>query len=114
MKLSVFDMKFDTVYTALVKKAERKGRTRAEADEITAWLTGYSVEQIEAALVSDISYGEFLYWSPDYTPRAELIKGKVCGIQVETIADPLMKKVRQLDKLIDELAKGKSLEAIKR
>lgn len=114
MKLSIFDMKFDTVYTALVQKAERKGRTRAEADEITAWLTGYSVEQIEAALVSDISYGEFLDRSPDYNPRAELIKGKVCGIQVESIDDPLMKKVRQLDKLIDELAKGKSLEVIKR
>ena len=109
MKLSVLDKKFDTIYTALVHKAERKGRTRAETDEIS-----YSLEQIEAAPGSDISYGEFLDRSPGFNPRAELIKGKVCGIRVETIDDPLMKKVRQPDKLIDEPAKGKTPEVIKR
>lgn len=114
MRQSVFDMKFAKIYPALVQKAERKGRTRAEVDEITAWLTGYSFTQIEEALSSELSYGEFLSSAPTYNPRADLIKGKVCGVQVETIDDPLMKKVRQLDKLVDELAKGKTLEEIKR
>ncbi len=107
-------MKFATVYQALVQKAERKGRTRAEVDEITTWLTGYSLTEIDEAFSSDLSYGEFLSDAPAYNPRAVLIKGKVCGIQVETIEDPFMKKVRQLDKLVDELAKGKSLGEIKR
>lgn len=114
MRQTVFDMKFAKVYSLLVQKAERKGRTRAEVDDITAWLTGYSSSQIDQALSSDLSYGEFLSNAPAYHPRAELIKGKVCGVQVETIDDPLMKKVRQLDKLVDELAKGKSPEEIKR
>ena len=102
------------VFPALVQKAERKGRTRAEVEEITAWLTGYTSAQIEEALSSDMTYGDFLSDAPAFNPRAELIKGKVCGVQVEAIDDPLMKKVRQLDKLVDELAKGKALEAIKR
>jgi hypothetical protein len=114
MRKSVFDMPFADVYTALIRKAERKGRTRAEADELTAWLTGYTPAEIEAALSSDLSYGDFLSDAPSYNPRAELIKGKICGVQVETISDPLMKRVRQLDKLVDELAKGKSAEKIKR
>ena len=113
MRQSVFDMKFSRVYPALVQKAERKGRTRAEVDEITAWLTGYTAEQIENMLSSDLTYGAFLSNVPDYNPLADQIRGKVCGVQVETIEDTLMKKVRQLDKLVDELAKGKSLEAIK-
>jgi hypothetical protein len=113
MRQSVFDMKFSRVYPALVQKAERKGRTRAEVDEITAWLTGYTAEQIENMLSSDLTYGAFLSNAPDYNPLAEQIRGKVCGVQVETIDDPLMKKVRQLDKLVDELAKGRSPEAIK-
>lgn len=113
MRQSVFDMKFSRVYPALVQKAERKGRTRAEVDEITAWLTGYTAEQIENMLSSDLTYGAFLSNAPDYNPLADQIRGKVCGVQVETIEDTLMKKVRQLDKLVDELAKGKSLEAIK-
>ncbi len=114
MRQSVFDMKFARVYSALVQKAERKGRTRAEVYDATAWLTGYSYAEIDKALSSDLSYGEFLSNAPAYHPRAELIKGKVCGVQVETIDDPLMKRVRQLDKLVDELAKGKAMEAIKR
>ena len=114
MRQTVFEMKFTSIYSALVQKAERKGRTRTEVDEIATWLTGYSSTQIEEALSSDITYGDFLSNAPAFNPRAELIKGKVCGVQVETIDDPLMKKVRQLDKLVDELAKGKTLEAIKR
>ena len=111
---TVFEMTFSSVYAALVQKAERKGRTKAEVDEVTAWLTGYSQEQIDTAGVSDITYGAFLSDAPAYNPRAELITGKVCGIQVETIADPLMKRVRQLDKLVDELSKGKPMEKVLR
>ena len=111
---SVFDMHFSSVYSALIKKAERKGRTKAEVDEVTSWLTGYSAEQINAAMESDTAYGRFFMEAPAYNPRAGLITGKICGIQVETIEDPLMKKIRQLDKLVDELAKGRPMEIILR
>ena len=111
---SVFDMRFQKVYSALIQKAERKGRMREEVREVTAWLTGYSAEQIDAAMDSDITYGSFFSDAPAYNPRAALITGKICGIQVETIEDPLMKKIRQLDKLVDELAKGKPMEHILR
>ena len=107
---SIFDMPFSVVYTALVNKAEKKGRTRAEVDEITCWLTGYSdLNELDGK-----SYGEFIAEAPAWNARAELITGKICGVQVETIEDPMMKKVRQLDKLIDELAKGKAMVKIKR
>ena len=107
---SVFDMKVSKVYPLLVAKAERKGRTKAEVDEVTAWLTGYDMDTADL----DVTYAEFFNNAPAYNPRSELITGKICGVQVETIDDPLMKKVRQLDKLVDELAKGKPLEKIKR
>ena len=111
---SVFDMRFQNVYSALIQKAERKGRTREEVDEVTAWLTGYSAEQVDAAMDSDLTYGSFFSGAPAYNHRASLITGKICGIQIETIEDPLMKKIRQLDKLVDELAKGKPMEHILR
>lgn len=111
---TVFEMSFASVYSALIQKAERKGRTRAEVDQVTSWLTGYTLDQIATAFTSDITYGAFLSDSPVYNPRSELITGKVCGVQVETIEDPLMKRVRQLDKLIDELAKGKPMEKVLR
>ena len=107
---SVFDMKVSKVYPLLVAKAERKGRTKAEVDEVTAWLTGYDMEKTDL----DVSYRDFFDNAPAYNPRAELITGKVCGVQVETIEDPLMKQIRQLDKLVDELAKGKPMERILR
>ena len=107
---SVFDMKVSKVYPLLVAKAEKKGRTKAEVDEVTSWLTGYDMESANL----DVSYAEFFNNAPAYNPRAELITGKTCGIQVETIEDPLMKKIRQLDKLVDELAKGKPMEKILR
>ena len=109
---TVFEMPFASVYSALLQKAERKGRTRAEVDEAITWLTGYTMEQIDESLASEITYGVFLSDSPAYNPRSELITGKVCGVQVETIEDPLMKRVRQLDKLVDELAKGKPMEKV--
>ena len=107
---SVFDMKVSKVYPLLVAKAEKKGRTKAEVDEVTSWLTGYDMESANL----DVSYAEVFNNAPAYNPRAELITGKICGIQVETIEDPLMKKIRQLDKLVDELAKGKPMEKILR
>lgn len=100
---SVFEMPFPKVYEALINKAEKKGRTKAEVDEVTRWLTGYS--DLEALDVK--TYGEFIEGAPSWNPHAELITGKICGVQVETIEDPAMKKVRQLDKLVDDLAKGK-------
>ena len=111
---SVFDMPFQNVYSALIQKADRKGRTREEVDEVTSWLTGYSAEQIDAAMGSDITYGRFFSDAPAYNPRSDLITGKVCGIQVETIEDPLMKRIRQLDKLVDELAGGRPMGQILR
>ena len=103
-------MKVSKVYPLLVAKAEKKGRTKAEVDEVTAWLTGYDMEAADLA----VTYAEFFNNAPAYNPRAKLITGKICGVQVETIEDPLMKKIRQLDKLVDELAKGKLMEKILR
>ena len=107
---SVFDMKVSKVYPLLVAKAERKGRTKAEVDEVTAWLTVYDMEKMDL----DVSYRDFFDNAPAYNPRAELITGKVCGVQVETIEEPLRKQIRQLDKLVDELARGKPMERILR
>ena len=108
--MNVFDMPFSKVYACLVQKAERKGRTREEVDQIITWLTGYPT--VEA--IGDVVYGAFIDGAPAWQPRAELITGKVCGVQVEAIADPRMKKLRQLDKLVDELAKGRPMEKILR
>ena len=109
-RTNIFDMPFPRVYDALVKKAEKKGRTKAEVDEVTCWLTGYTgLEDLDGK-----TYGEFINGAPSWNPSAELIKGKICGVQVETIEDPAMKRVRQLDKLIDELAKGKPMEKVLR
>ena len=107
-------MPFSRVYACLVQKAERKGRTRDEVDAVTTWLTGYAVEQLRSMESDDTAYGAFIDGAPDWNPRAAWITGKVCGIQVETIADPRMKKLRQLDKLVDELAKGWPMERILR
>ena len=106
--MNVFDMPFSKVYACLVQKAERKGRTKDEVDRIITWLTGYPT--VEA--ISDVSYGAFIDGAPAWNPRAEFITGKVCGIRVETIADPRMRKLRQLDKLVDELAKGWPMEKV--
>ena len=111
---TVFEMFFAKVYSALVSKAERKGRTRDEVDEVTSWLTGYTTEQIDALFSSDATYGEFLRQAPAYNPASELITGRVCGVRVETIENPFMRRVRQLDKLVDELAKGWPMERVLR
>lgn len=110
MMASVKDMKVSRIYPLLVAKAERKGRTKAEVDEIIQWLTGYEMGAVD----QEMTYAEFLDKAPAYNPGAERITGSVCGVKVETIDDPLMKKIRQLDKMIDELAKGKPMEKILR
>ena len=107
---TVFEMPYSKVYDCLVAKAERKGRTKAEVDDIISWLTGYNM----TAVNMELTYGEFLSSAPAWNPRAELITGSVCGIRVEEIEDPMTKKMRQLDKLVDELAKGKPMEKVLR
>ena len=110
--MNVFDMPFSRVYSCLVQKAERKGRTRDEVDAVATWLTGYAVDQLRSMGSDDTTYGAFIDGAPAWNPRAERITGKVCGIQVEAIADPRMKKLRQLDKLVDELARGWLVEKV--
>ncbi len=107
---SIFDMKVSKVYPLLVQKVERKGRRKEELDEVIAWLTGYDMEAVD----QEMTYGAFFENAPAINPRAALIKGKICGVDVETIEDPLMQKIRWLDKLADELAKGKPIEKIMR
>jgi len=110
----VYAMPFSKVYPLLVAKAERKGRTQAEVDEIIAWLTGYTKEQLEAQLVNDTDYENFFKDAPGLNPLRKLIMGVVCGIRVEEITEPLMQEIRYLDKLIDELAKGRAMKKILR
>lgn len=108
----VFAMSTAKVYPLLVAKAERKGRTAEEVDEVTCWLTGYSREELHRQIDAGVSYGEFFASAPHLNEDAELIKGSICGVKIEAIEDPLMKKIRWLDKLVDELAKGKAMEKI--
>lgn len=105
--MDVFEMKFAKVYPLLIAKAERKGRTRNEVFEVTRWLTGYSDAELEELLGSEASYGEFLDNAPAMNPERFNIKGRICGIKVEEIEDPRMRDLRILDKLVDDLAKGK-------
>lgn len=110
----IYKMSFSKVYPLLIAKAEKKGRTRDEIDEITCWLMGYSKEQITDFLVNDVEYGEFFLKAPQLNPDRKMITGKICGIRVEEIEEPLMQEIRYLDKLVDELARGKTLEKILR
>jgi hypothetical protein len=107
-------MSFSKVYPLLIAKAEKKGRTRDEVDMVTCWLTGYSKEQIADFLVCDVEYGEFFLNAPEPNPNRKMITGKICGVRIEEIEEPLMREIRYLDKLVDELAKGKSLEKVLR
>ena len=107
---SVFDMKVSKFYPLLLQKVERKGRSKEELDTVIEWLTGYDMKLVD----QEMTYGDFFRHAPAMNPRAELIKGKVCGVQVETIEDPMMQKVRWLDKLVDELAKGRPMEKVLR
>ena len=110
----VFQMSFPKVYGLLVSKAEKKGRTKAEVDTVTRWLTGYTQPELDSLLESDLTYGDFFHQAPRPNPDRVLIRGVVCGVRVEEVADPLMREARYLDKLVDELAKGKPMEKVLR
>ena len=110
----VYQMDFSKVYRLLVDKAERKGRTREEVDEIIRWLTGYGQTELEGMLERPVSYGDFFRNAPELNENRRLIRGVVCGVRVEDIEEPLMREIRYLDKLIDELARGKAMDKILR
>lgn len=110
----VFKMAFSSVYPLLVAKAERKGRTRSEVDAVILWLTGYDEAGLREQLEKNADYGTFFGEAPMMHPNAVKITGVICGHRVEEIEDPLMQKIRQLDKLVDELAKGRPMEKILR
>ncbi len=110
----IFGMDVASVYPLYVQKAERKGRTKDEVDRVICWLTGYTPEGLREQLERHSDFETFFAEAPAMHPNAALIKGVVCGVRVEEIEDPLMRKIRYLDKLVDELAKGKALEKILR
>lgn len=113
-KHRIYTMSVASVYPHYVNKAERKGRTKAEVDEIIRWLTGYSQEELEAQLEKETDFETFFKEAPQLNPSRALIKGVVCGVRVEDIEEPTMREIRYLDKLIDELAKGKAMDKILR
>ena len=113
-KHKIYTMSFASVYPHYVTKAEKKGRTKTEVDEIIRWLTGYSQEELEAQLEKQTDFETFFAEAPQLNPSRTLIKGVVCGVRVEYIEEPTMQEIRYLDKLIDELAKGKAMEKILR
>lgn len=114
MSHRIFGMAFSKVYPMYVQKAERKGRTKEEVDRIICWLTGYDQAGLQQQLARETDFTTFFAEAPVINPNCTLITGKVCGVQVDTIDDPLMQKIRWLDKLVDELAKGKAMEKIMR
>jgi hypothetical protein len=113
-KHKIYTMSVAKVYPHYVTKAEKKGRTKTEVDEIIRWLTGYSQEELEAQLEKQTDFETFFAKAPQLNPSRALIKGVICGIRVEDIEEPIMQEIRYLDKLIDELAKGKAMEKILR
>ncbi|MFS8540612.1 MAG: DUF2200 domain-containing protein [Tissierellales bacterium] len=113
-KHNIYKMSFAKVYPHYVAKAEKKGRTKEEVDEIIRWLTGYSQEELEAQLEKQTDFETFFTEAPQLNSSRFLIKGMVCGVRVEDIEEPIMREIRYLDKLIDELAKGKPMDKILR
>lgn len=113
-KHRIYSMSVASVYPHYVTKAEKKGRTKAEVDEIFRWLTGYSQKELELQLEKQTNFETFFSEAPELNPLRKLIKGVVCGVRVEDIEEPIMQEIRYLDKLIDELAKGKAMEKILR
>ena len=110
----LFAMPFATVYPLYVQKAVKKGRTQAEVDELIRWLTGYDAKGLRRVLDAKVSLETFYAEAPRMNPNAKLVTGVVCGVRVEEVADPLMQKIRWLDKLVDELARGKKMASILR
>ncbi|MBL4635827.1 MAG: DUF2200 domain-containing protein [Kofleriaceae bacterium] len=114
MKPRVFAMSFASVYPLYVQKAVKKGRTQLEVDTVIKWLTGYNDVQFKKCIASKIDFQTFFDQAPQMNPNVGLVTGVVCGIRVEDITDPLMQKIRYMDKLVDELARGKKLQSILR
>ena len=110
----IYKMSFASVYPHYVAKAERKGRTKAEVDEILLWLTGFDQAGLEAEIAAKTDFETFFARAPRLNPARELITGLVCGVRVEAVEEPLMREIRYMDKLIDELAKGRKMEKILR
>ncbi len=110
----VYAMKLSRIYPLLVQKAERKGRTRQEVDRVIEWLTGYDESGLQRQMEKDVDYRTFFEEAPALNPAREKITGVVCGVRVEAVEEPLMRLIRQVDKLVDELAKGKAMEKILR
>jgi hypothetical protein len=110
----IYKMPFSDVYPALINKAGRKGRSKEEIDTIICWLTGYDKQGLQGQLDDKVSHETFYNEAPQINPNADKIKGVVCGVRVEEITDPLMQKIRWLDKMVDELAKGKTMDNILR
>lgn len=110
----ISSMAFARVYAALLAKVERKGRSRAELDEVIAWLTGYDAAELAQALADERSVEDFFGHAPTMNPLRDLVTGVVCGVRVETIAEPLMKEIRILDKQVDELARGRPMDKVLR
>jgi hypothetical protein len=113
-KPRIFTTSFGSVYPLYLQKAAKKGRTQNEVDEIITWLTGYSRERLQRVIDTKVDFETFFAKAPKLNPNVGLITGVVCGVRVEEVADPLMQKIRYLDKLIDELAKGKKMASILR
>lgn len=113
-KHRIYTTSFASVYPLYVQKAERKERTKAEVDQIIRWPTGYTAAGLQKQLKKEIDFETFFAQAPRMNPNVSLITGVVCGVRIEEIEDPLMKQIRYLDKLIDELAKGKAMEKILR
>lgn len=114
VKFNIFKASFASIYDLYVAKAEKKNRTKAEVDEIILWFTGHTPASLKEQITKDVDLESFINEAPLLNPNRLLIKGVVCGVRVEDIEDPLMKEIRYLDKLIDELAKGKAMEKILR
>ena len=114
MASKVFKMSFSKIYPLLVDKVEKKGKTKVQLDEIIAWLTGYDAQGLAAAIEDERDLESFFAQAPMKNPNRNLIKGMVCGVRVEEIEDPTMQEIRYLDKLVDELARGKKFEKILR
>jgi hypothetical protein len=113
-KHRIYSMKFASVYPLYVQKAERKKRTKKEVDQVICWLTGYTPARLRQQIEKEVDFETFFSDAPRMHPNSSLIKGVVCGVRVEEVEDPLMRKIRYLDKLVDELAKGKTMEKILR
>ncbi|EMS72685.1 DUF2200 domain-containing protein [Ruminiclostridium cellobioparum] len=113
-KPRIYTMSFSSIYPLYIQKAEKKGRTRKEVDEIIFWLTGYDENSLQQQIVNEVDMETFFKQAPQINPNVSLIKGVICGYRVEEIEDELMRQIRYLDKLIDELAKGKTMQKILR